>query len=215
MYHINTLDTLKLIQCGGLVAKSCLTLGDPMDCSLPGLSVQGVFQARILEWVAISFSRWSFPPRDRTQVSCITGGFFTNWATRDGVCQLHLNKNLKIKTTIAALMSQHLSSKQLLFLTDLLFLWLSLLGMINPCSLSWLHEDKRSSSHPEKWLLPLKIKASKPTNKQLSYLKHLTNGNVRSGAQELPLPWSTGSPWGVVLPPRGKSGNVGKGLDHR
>ena len=38
------------------VAQSCLTLCDPMDCSLPGSSVHGIFQARILEWVAISFS---------------------------------------------------------------------------------------------------------------------------------------------------------------
>ena len=39
------------------VAQSCLTLSDPMDCSLPGSSVHGVFQARVLEWVAIAFSR--------------------------------------------------------------------------------------------------------------------------------------------------------------
>ena len=38
------------------VAESCLTLGDPMDCSLPGSSVHGIFQARVLEWVAIAFS---------------------------------------------------------------------------------------------------------------------------------------------------------------
>ena len=46
------------------VVQSCLTLRDPMDCSLPGSSVHGVFQARILEWVAISSSRGSSPPRD-------------------------------------------------------------------------------------------------------------------------------------------------------
>ena len=43
----------------------------PMDCSPPGSSVHGIFQERILEWVAISFSRKSFRPRDRTRVSCI------------------------------------------------------------------------------------------------------------------------------------------------
>ena len=43
------------------VTQSCLTLCDPMDCSLPGSSVHGIFQARILEWVAISFSRGSSP----------------------------------------------------------------------------------------------------------------------------------------------------------
>ena len=65
------------------VAQSCPTLCDPMDCSLPGSSVHGIFQARELEWVAISFSRGSSWPRDRTQVSCIVGRRFTVWATRE------------------------------------------------------------------------------------------------------------------------------------
>ena len=59
------------------VAQSCLTLLDPMDCSLPGSSFHGIFQARVLEWVAFSFSRGSSQPRDRTHASCIAGGFFT------------------------------------------------------------------------------------------------------------------------------------------
>ena len=46
------------------VAQSCLTLCNPMDCSLPGSSTHGIFQARVLEWVAISFSRGSSQPRD-------------------------------------------------------------------------------------------------------------------------------------------------------
>ena len=54
-----------------------------MDCSLPGSSVHGIFQARILEWVAIFFSRRSSPPRDWTQVSCIVGRHFTIWAFRE------------------------------------------------------------------------------------------------------------------------------------
>ena len=54
-----------------------------MDCSPPGSCVQEIFQARILEWVAISFSRESSQPRDQTQVSCTAGRFFTNWATRE------------------------------------------------------------------------------------------------------------------------------------
>ena len=53
-----------------------------MDCSLPGFSVHGIFQARVLEWVAISFSRGSSWPRDQTQVSCIAGRRFILWATR-------------------------------------------------------------------------------------------------------------------------------------
>ena len=53
---------------------------DPMDCSPPGSSVYGILEARILEWVAIPFSRGSSQLRDRTQVSCIEVGFFTIWA---------------------------------------------------------------------------------------------------------------------------------------
>ena len=66
-----------------LVTQSCQTLWDPMDCSPPGSSVHGILQARILEWVAIPFSRGSSWPRDRTQVPCIASRFFTVWATRE------------------------------------------------------------------------------------------------------------------------------------
>ena len=71
-----------------LVAQSCPTLCDPMDCSPPGFSVHGILQARILEWVVISFSRGSSQPRDRTQVSRISGRFFTVWATRETLVKL-------------------------------------------------------------------------------------------------------------------------------
>ena len=54
-----------------LVIQSCSTLFDPVDCSLLGSSVHGILQARILEWVAIPFSRGSSQPRYQTQVSCI------------------------------------------------------------------------------------------------------------------------------------------------
>ena len=64
-----------------LVTQSCPALCDPMDYSLPGSSVHGILQARILEWVAIPFSRGSSQPRDQTQVSCISGKFFTIWAS--------------------------------------------------------------------------------------------------------------------------------------
>ena len=65
------------------VAQSCQTLGDPMDCSLPGSSIHGIFQVIILEWVAISFSRGSSWPRDWTRVSCIEDRRFTIWATKE------------------------------------------------------------------------------------------------------------------------------------
>ena len=75
------------------VAQSYPTLCNPMDYSLPGFSVHGIFQARVLEWVAISFSRGSSWPRYRTQVSCIAGRHFTLWATRSsGKCTQQLNK---------------------------------------------------------------------------------------------------------------------------
>ena len=65
------------------VTQSCLTLCDPMDCSLPGSSVHGIFQARVLECIAISFSRGSSGPRNWTRVSCIAGRRLTVWATRE------------------------------------------------------------------------------------------------------------------------------------
>ena len=55
----------------------------PTDCSPPGSSVRGILQARILEWVAIPFSRGASWPRDRTCISCIAGGFFTIWSFRE------------------------------------------------------------------------------------------------------------------------------------
>ena len=64
--------------------QSCQTLCDSMDCSPPGSSVHGIFQVRILEWVAISFSRVSFQPRDQTCVtcvSCICRRILYHWAT--------------------------------------------------------------------------------------------------------------------------------------
>ena len=70
--------TLRL--CCAQSRQSCLTLCDPMGYNPPGSSVHGIFLGCILEWVAISFSRGSFQPRDRTQVSCVScivGGVFT------------------------------------------------------------------------------------------------------------------------------------------
>ena len=60
-----------------LVVQSGLTLCDPMDYSLPGSSVHGILQARILEWVAMLSNRGSSQPRDPTQVSHVAGRFLT------------------------------------------------------------------------------------------------------------------------------------------
>ena len=69
------------------VAKSCPTLCNPMVCSLPGSSVHGIFQAKILEWAAISSSRGSSWSRDWTCIFCIVGGFFTLWTNWEALNQ--------------------------------------------------------------------------------------------------------------------------------
>ena len=68
-----------------IVAQLCPTLCDLMDCSLPGSSIHGILQARILEWVAIPLSRGSSSPRDWTRVSCTASRFLKVWATREAL----------------------------------------------------------------------------------------------------------------------------------
>ena len=77
------LNFLLFINCLCTHAQSRPTLCNPMDCSLPGSSVHGIFQARILEWAAVSFSRGPSWLRDRTCASCIAGRVFTlSWKFR-------------------------------------------------------------------------------------------------------------------------------------
>ena len=64
-----------------LVSQSCPTLCDPMDCSLPGFSVMGIFQARRLEWIGHPLLQGFFQTQDPTCISCTAGRFFTIWAT--------------------------------------------------------------------------------------------------------------------------------------
>ena len=73
-YSLNWLMLLSL------VARSCLTLCDPMDCNPPGSSVHGILQARTLEWVAISSSKWYSWPRDRTCLFYIGRQILYHWA---------------------------------------------------------------------------------------------------------------------------------------
>ena len=61
-----------ILYCCAKSLQSCLTLCDPMDCSLPGFTIHGILQARILEWVAMPSSRGSSPLRDGTQVSYVS-----------------------------------------------------------------------------------------------------------------------------------------------
>ena len=81
------------------VSSLCPTLCGLMDCSLPGSSVHGIFQARILEWVAIPFSRGSWQPRDWTQASRTGSGFLTVWATREALKALVKAIKRKKKTS--------------------------------------------------------------------------------------------------------------------
>ena len=78
-----------------LVTQSCLTLSDPMDCGPPASSVHGILQARILEWIAIPFSRGSSRPRAHTQASRIAGIFLTIWATREAPESLLMSSMLR------------------------------------------------------------------------------------------------------------------------
>ena len=73
-----TVPTLKWSE----VAQLCPTLCHPMDCNLQRSSIHGIFQAKVLEWVAISFSRGSSQPRDQTWASHIVGRCFMIWATK-------------------------------------------------------------------------------------------------------------------------------------
>ena len=82
--NCNVISLLQLptLEKKSLVTQSCPTLCNSMDCSLPGSSVYETFQARVLEWVAISFFRGSSQLRDQTWLSHIVGRCFTIWATR-------------------------------------------------------------------------------------------------------------------------------------
>ena len=84
------------------VSQLCPALCGPMDCSLPCSPVRGIFQARVLEWAAISFSRGSSQPRDRTRVSRIVGRRFTIWATR-GVSKTGTKLTLRVRRSITNL----------------------------------------------------------------------------------------------------------------
>ena len=102
--QFNHFSKIYYISCCCLVTKSCLTLCYPMDCSLPGSSVHGISQARVLEWVAISFSKGSFQPRDQTLISCLAGRFFTTESPGKPIRSLirvKYQSSVKIKIKVA------------------------------------------------------------------------------------------------------------------
>ena len=86
MFHIIIINA-------SLVTQSRLTFYNILDCSLPGFSVHKTFQARILEWVAISFFRRSYRPMDQnciSSIACISGRFLTSWAIGEALILLWL-----------------------------------------------------------------------------------------------------------------------------
>ena len=95
LWKILNIKVERIIQwtCAKLL-QSCPTLCNGMEHSLLGSPVHGILQARILEWVAIPFSRKASQPRNRTQVSCIAGRLFTDWATREANNCLQLENKL-------------------------------------------------------------------------------------------------------------------------
>ena len=98
---LQILSSPKKKESEGEVALSYLTLCSPMDCSLPSSSVHGIFQERILAWAAISFSRASSQPRDRTQVPCIADRQVTVWATREGIMIHKLSSPLPLQSSFS------------------------------------------------------------------------------------------------------------------
>ena len=92
------------------VARSCPTLCDPMDCSPPDSSVHGILQTRILEWVAISFSRGSSRQRDWTWISYIEGRFFTIGATREAHSAMNepFKRRFKVLTSKLFFLMHHI-----------------------------------------------------------------------------------------------------------
>ena len=89
------------------VTQSCPTPCDLMDYSPPSSSVHGIVQAKILEWVAIPFSRVSFWPRNQTWVSCIARRFFTVWATREALVWLWNGPNSRLHNTALVQQRNH------------------------------------------------------------------------------------------------------------
>ena len=140
-----------------LVAQLCPTLCDPVDCSLLGSSVHGILQTRILEWVAIPFSRGSFQPRDWTQVSYIAGRFFTIWTIRKAqkfrvwVLKNYTNQNISLNCHILQFLKWHALPQSDLHLIKNRYL--PALSLVHKCcvhldfKVRWRGRDVISSAH--------------------------------------------------------------------
>ena len=146
--------------------ESCPTFCNSMDCSLPGASVHGILQTRILEWVASAVCRASSQPRDWTRVSCIAVEFLTNWATREART-FYLCFDCFIKYEVNSNCDGYIFIISLRFCLTILVLleqkfleyFVCILRCICHCQssfkfCSFLSPFKKFSNH--QWLLPLK-----------------------------------------------------------
>ena len=133
-----------------LTAQSCLTLCNPMNYSPPGSSVHGILQARILEWVAIPFSRGSSWSRDWPQVSHIAGGFFTIWATRETILQLK-----KKKTKFCQKRTEKSTIWLMLLFDNKKVLEISKVGQRD--NLIPISKMKEYSSENDRWIISIKM----------------------------------------------------------
>ena len=114
---------------------SRVQLCDPVDCSPPGSSIHGILQARILEWVAISFSRGSSWPRNQTHVSRIAGRRFNLWATREALMTTGKTIALTRQTFVGKVMSLLFNMLSRLTYTGICFVAFSKRSLFSPSSL--------------------------------------------------------------------------------
>ena len=131
------------------VAQSCPILCDPIDCGLPGSSVRGIFQARVLEWVAISFSRRSSQPWDWIRVSHIVGRRFTVWAARWAYGVKWLSWNLAYSKSSVKIRYDYFSVK---YLFSFIFCQVLTVLAKNQCLKNW---GRKKSGVPWLHLAPL------------------------------------------------------------
>ena len=117
------------------VSQLCPTLCNPMDYSLPGSSAHGISQARVLQWVAISFSRGSSQPRDWTLVSHIVGRRFTASTTREVLIML---RHIYIYPQIY--ISTHIVSSISIFVESCYHKWMLICQMLFLHLWRWLYD---------------------------------------------------------------------------
>ena len=183
----NVIIYIKMRKSESEVAQSCPTLCDPVDCSPPGSSVHGILQARILEWVAISFSilewvaisfsRGSSRPRDWTRVSCIAGRRFTLWATRE------------LKAKYSSLTYKcWLVGEELLQLNRISLLWEGLFHLqwvcIFTCSLDWKEIQSVNPKENQPWIFTGRADAEAPILRPPDMKTQLTGKDPDTGKDE-------------------------------